>query len=217
MKVTSGNPIGGLETAKPSSGSVTVTGWAIDPNVPDPIGVAVYVNGRLASNATWPTSPGRTSRPSTRRRRPKPRVLGHGQHERRPASGLRVRLNVGAGDANPSLGCTTVAVPNANPVGHLESVSGGKGSLTAAGWALDPNTSSSIEVAIYLDGVLALRQTAAAARPDVAAAYPGFGSAHGFALPVTAAAGKHTVCAFGINTGPGDTNTPLGCKASTTS
>jgi hypothetical protein len=34
---------------------------------------------------------------------------------------------------------------------------------------------------------------------------------------VTAAAGKHTVCAFGINTGPGDTNTMLGCKAVTTS
>jgi hypothetical protein len=39
-------------------------------------------------------------------------------------------------------------------------------------------------------------------------------------LPVTLAAGKagkHTVCAFGINTGHGDTNTELGCKSVTTS
>jgi hypothetical protein len=107
-------------------------------------------------------------------------------------------------------------VPSGNPIGHLESVVGGKGSLTASGWALDPNTASSIEVALYVDGVLALQQTAAGDRPDIAAAYPGFGAAHGFVLPVTTKAGKHTVCAFGLNTGPGDTNTELGCKSVTT-
>jgi hypothetical protein len=30
---------------------------------------------------------------------------------------------------------------------------------------------------------------------------------------VTVKAGKHTVCAFGINVSRGDTNTSLGCKA----
>jgi len=36
-------------------------------------------------------------------------------------------------------------------------------------------------------------------------------------LPVTVKAGKHTVCAFGINVGRGDTNTNLGCTAVNTS
>ena len=43
------------------------------------------------------------------------------------------------------------------------------------------------------------------------------GAAHGFSLQVSAKAGAHRVCAFGINTGPGDTNTLLGCKSVTTS
>ncbi len=71
-------------------------------------------------------------------------------------------------------------------------------------------------MALYVDGVLAIQQTASNSRPDIAAAYPGFGAAHGFSLPVTIKAGKHTVCAFGINTGRGDTNTELGCKSVTT-
>ena len=126
-------------------------------------------------------------------------------------------LNTGPGDGNPKLGCMTVTVPSGNPIGHLESVVGAKGSLTATGWALDPNTPSSIEVALYVDGVFALQQTASVSRLDIAAAYPGFGAAHGFVLPVTVKAGKHTVCAFGINVSRGDTNTSLGCKAVTTS
>jgi hypothetical protein len=126
-------------------------------------------------------------------------------------------LNAGPGDANPLLGCKTVTVPNANPVGRLDAVTGGKGQVTAAGWALDPNTASPIEVAVFVDGVFALQQTATASRPDIAAAYPGFGAAHGFSLPVTVKAGKHAVCVFGINTGPGDANTVFGCKSVTAS
>jgi spore germination protein YaaH len=219
VKVSSGNPIGGLESAKPASGAVTVTGWTIDPNVPDPISVAVYVNGKLASNGL-----ANVSRPDVAAAYPPYGPLhGYSLTVDAPAGKDQVcvyGLNTGPGESNPVLGCKTVTVPSANPIGHLESVVGGKGSLTAAGWALDPDTASSIEVALYVDGVFALQQTAAGDRPDIAAAYPGFGAAHGFSLPVTLAAGKagkHTVCAFGINTGHGDTNTELGCKSVTTS
>jgi hypothetical protein len=87
--------------------------------------------------------------------------------------------------------------------------------LTATGWTIDPNTAASIEVAVYVDGALALQQTASLARPDIAADYPGFGAAHGFSLPVTTKAGKHAVCVYGLNVGHGDTNTLLGCSSAT--
>jgi spore germination protein YaaH len=212
VKVSSGSPIGDLESAKPSSGAVTVTGWGIDPNTASPISVAVYVNGKLASDGVADVS-----RPDVAADYP-PFGDQHGYSltVNAPAGKDQVcvyGLNTGPGDGNPKLGCTTVTVPSGNPIGHLESVVGGKGSLTATGWALDPNTASSIEVAIYVDGVVALQQTASISRPDIAADYPPFGAAHGFSLPVTVKAGKHTVCAFGINVGRGDTNTSLGCKA----
>ncbi|HEY5049824.1 MAG TPA: glycosyl hydrolase family 18 protein [Acidothermaceae bacterium] len=216
VKVSSGSPVGDLESAQPSSGAVTVTGWTIDPNTASPIGVAVYVNGKLASDGVADIS-----RPDVAADYP-PFGPEHGYSLTvdAPAGKDQVcvyGLNTGPGDGNPELGCTTVTVPSGNPIGHLESVVGAKGGFTASGWALDPNTASSIEVALYVDGAFALQQTASVSRPDIAADYPPFGAAHGFALPVTVKAGKHTVCAFGINVGRGDTNTSLGCEAVNTS
>jgi spore germination protein YaaH/uncharacterized membrane protein len=212
--VSSGNPFGGVEKVAPASGAVTVTGWAIDPNVPDPINVAVYVNGHLAADGV-----ANVARPDVGAVYPADGPLhGYSVTVNAPAGRDQVcvyGVNTGPGDANPVLGCKTVTVPSGNPVGHLESVKGAKGSLTATGWTIDPNTAASIEVAVYVDGVIALQQTASLARPDIASDYPGFGAAHGFSLPVTTKAGKHSVCVYGINVGNGDTNTVLGCATAT--
>jgi spore germination protein YaaH len=216
VTVSSGNPFGNVEAATASPGALTVRGWTIDPNTANPIAVAVYVDGRLLTNAT-----ANAARPDVAAVYPWAGA-NHGFSVTANASAGTHQvcvygINTGPGDANPVLGCKTVTVPSGNPFGNLDQVVGGAGGLTATGWAIDPNTSSSIEVAIYVDGAFALQQTANASRPDVGAAYPSFGSAHGYSLPVSTKAGKHTVCAFGINTGPGDTNTLLGCKAVTTS
>jgi hypothetical protein len=49
-------------------------------------------------------------------------------------------------------------------------------------------------------------------RPDVAAAYPGYGELHGFnAMSVPVQAGANLVCAYGINIGQGY-NQSLGCR-----
>jgi hypothetical protein len=40
---------------------------------------------------------------------------------------------------------------------------------------------------------------------------PGYGGAHGFSTTLPGGSGAHTVCAYGINRGPG-ANTLLGCK-----
>jgi hypothetical protein len=84
--------------------------------------------------------------------------------------------------------------------------------VTVNGWALDPDTSQSIAVHVYVDGVWTLAATAGGSRPDVGAAFPGYGSLHGFSVPFPVAAGLHTVCVYAINWGSGTTNTRLGCR-----
>ncbi len=79
-----------------------------------------------------------------------------------------------------------------------------------AGWALDPDSTSSIDVHVYVDGVGSIT-TANLSRPDVASAYPAYGAAHGFSRVVAAAPGTRNVCLYAINTGLGD-NTQLGCR-----
>jgi spore germination protein YaaH len=217
VQVSSGNPFGNVEAATTAPGSVTVKGWTIDPNGPDPIGVAVYVDGHLAIDGKADVA-----RPDVARVYP-----SYGADHGFSVTAANVPegkhnvcvygLNAGPGDANPLLGCRSVSVPSANPAGNLERVTGGVGGFTATGWALDPNTADPIEVVLYVDGAKSLQQVASASRPDVAAAFPGFGANHGFSFPVSTKPGKHTVCAFGLNTGAGTTNTLLGCQSVTTS
>ena len=80
--------------------------------------------------------------------------------------------------------------------------------IRVAGWALDYDTNASIDVHVYVDGQWAARATANASRPDVAAAYPGMGPAHGFDVSVPAGPGPHTVCVYGINAGPSGNGEP---------
>jgi hypothetical protein len=99
-----------------------------------------------------------------------------------------------------------------DPIGNVHDVSPGPAGLHVAGWTIDPDTASSIDVHIYVDNAFAQVLTASGSRPDVSAAYPGYGSMHGFDLTILVAAGPHTVCVYGINVGPGTVNGQLGCR-----
>ncbi|MEJ5254339.1 MAG: glycoside hydrolase family 25 protein [Acidimicrobiales bacterium] len=109
--------------------------------------------------------------------------------------------------AGPSSG---VAV--GNPFGSLDGVSSAPGTLTVSGWAIDPDTVGPIDVHLYVDGRWGGAVTADGARPDVGAAYPGFGANHGFRATIPVGPGSHEVCAYAINTGSGTTNPLLGCR-----
>ena len=95
------------------------------------------------------------------------------------------------------------------PVGALDGVSATKTTLTATGWALDPDTSSSTDVHVYVDGVGSVGK-AALSRPDVAAAYRK-GDKHGYAVTVPATEGPHDVCVYAMDSDPAG-NTSLGCR-----
>jgi hypothetical protein len=115
---------------------------------------------------------------------------------------------------NILLGCRTVVV-NHDPFGTFDVAAFGPSGIFVAGWAIDPDTAASTDVHVYVDGT-GYALTASATRDDVAAAFPGYGSAHGFSatVPAPTGPGPHTVCAYGINNAPTPgQNILLGCRS----
>lgn len=103
---------------------------------------------------------------------------------------------------------------NCDPWGAFDSVSGGKGTLTVAGWAQDPNTTNPVNLHVYVDGVMAGSTTTNRARADIEAKYHR-GLSYGYKATFTASPGKHDVCVYAINVGAGTNNTHIGCKSVT--
>ncbi|WP_341975319.1 hypothetical protein LTA6_003680 [Microbacterium sp. LTA6] len=213
----SGSPVGSVPTAKAVSGGVKVTGWALDPDTVSPATVHVYVDSvGVAASANL----ARTDIPAA--------YVAYGKNH-----GFDVTVNAAAGShnvcvyginsgpgGNVQLGCsvvqvgpTTITEKGRVPVGAFESVAVSGNVATATGWALDPDTASSIKVHLYV-GSAGKEYSADKVRADVAAANPGYGDRHGFSEALTLPVGKSTVCAYGINTGPGG-HVLLGCKEAT--
>lgn len=101
----------------------------------------------------------------------------------------------------------------AQPIGSYEYASGGVGTVTVAGWALDRSSSASIPVHVYVGSASTAIPTTFA-RSDVAAQYPTLGAAHGFAATVDAAPGTWQVCLYALGVQSGN-NAMLGCKTVT--
>jgi hypothetical protein len=98
-------------------------------------------------------------------------------------------------------------------VGNYDNLSASAGRLTAWGWALDPDHKASVAVTdVYVDGQYGGQVLANGSRPDVGAAFPGAGDAHGWSYSADASPGVHTVCPFAIDVEIPTRNTPLGCR-----
>jgi hypothetical protein len=121
-------------------------------------------------------------------------------------------INVGVG-SNTALACRSVAVPGGSPIGSIDAVGTGAGSINLGGWAIDPDTSDPISVHVYVDS-LGYALSAAEARSDLGAVYPLYGPSHGFGGSIAAAPGARRVCVYGINVGAGG-NSLLGCRSVT--
>ncbi|AWB95914.1 hypothetical protein DCE93_09765 [Agromyces badenianii] len=198
-------PVGNLEVIKGGVGQVEVSGWAIDPDTAASIQVHVYVDSfsmAVVANGERPDLAAVYPANGTK----------HGFGATMPASPgthtvCAYGINTAAG-GNSLLGCRVVQVTapivekGRVPIGYLEGVSVDATGVTASGWAIDPDTAASIQVHVYVDS-FSVATTASLDRADVGAAYPGYGAAHGYSQQVPAAPGPHSVCAYGINTGPG--------------
>lgn len=82
-----------------------------------------------------------------------------------------------------------------------------------SGWAVDPNQPTApIDVHVYVGNAGYNIGKASARRDDVGKALPAYGPNHGYNATLTVPAGKHRVCAFGINSGPGNNQPLKDCK-----
>lgn len=208
VTIASASPVGAVDSVVAAPGGVRVNGWALDPESTASIAVHAYVDG-----VGYPLRAS-GQRPDIGRAYPA-NGAAHGFTADLPASaGARsvcfFAINQGAG-GNSNLGCKTVTAVGSTPVGALDVVSTSANAITVAGWALDGDTTASIPVHVYVDGVGRVT-TASNARPDIARNYPAYGAAHGFSSTVTASAGSHSVCVYAINQGAGTSNTTLGCR-----
>ncbi|WP_136519415.1 hypothetical protein [Cellulomonas telluris] len=205
--VANAEPIGALDEVTVSGGTVTARGWALDPDTDASIGVRLLVDGAAVASATAS---------ATRRdvERAYGRGAAHGYTLSAQAAPGRRSVCVQAVDATSgtalTLTCRTVTVTNAPPVGSLDAVTAGPGTLGVRGWALDPDTTASIRVHVYVDGKPVRSLVASAARPDVERAY-GRGAAHGFSTTIPAESGRREVCVWAIDTG-GGANPVVGCR-----
>jgi hypothetical protein len=88
--------------------------------------------------------------------------------------------------------------------------------IHVAGWTFDPNTTDPIHYTVSDNGTMT-DNVANGTRTDIAAAYPGVGSTHGFDLTIdesTSPAATHQICITAKNTGAG-ADQKLGCKTIT--
>lgn len=208
-----GSPQGAVDGIEVGPGTVSVRGWALDPDTKDPIDVHVYVGGAgHPTTADVPRSDIGTAYPAY--------GPNHGYLKTVPASAgpqtvCVYGINTKVGNNKLLAGCQQVFVPPAQdpgtpPVGRLDETVIKADQVTLRGWTLDPDTASSTEVHVYIGGV-GTAHTAADERKDIAAAYPGYGAAHGFTVQRTLPPGGERVCVYGINNASGS-HTVLGCQ-----
>ncbi|MDK3256151.1 peptidoglycan recognition protein family protein [Blastococcus capsensis] len=210
-------PRGSLDSATVFGSEVLVRGWALDDNQPTTaLAVHLYVNGRgagaVTAGAARPDVAGAFPGASPARGFSAVLQLGSGSNQV-----CAYAINVGAGSENPQLGCRTVTVGTAShsPVGTLSGATVAGRMVTLDGWSVDPDArTNATEVHVYVDGRGA--STVAAGTSVAAASAAGYapfgvGTASGYRTALAVDAGRHRICAYGINVATGS-NRLLGCR-----
>lgn len=203
------SPFGAFDSVQRVPGGLQLSGWAIDPDVADPIDVHVYLDGGFVTGLT-----ANGERADVGAAHPG-YGTAHGFSGTIPVTsgGAHVvcvyAINGGPG-SNAFLRCRLVVV-GVNPFGRVDAARRAPGGIRVTGWAFDADATGAITVHAYVDGAFATSFSANVGRADVGAAFPGYGDNHGFdaVVPITAP-GRHVVCLYGINVGPGG-NSPVRC------
>ncbi|MDQ3933199.1 MAG: hypothetical protein M3340_01055 [Actinomycetota bacterium] len=217
-----GSPFGSFDSADGRvGGAARVRGWTIDPD--DRVAVTdvhAYIDGPAGSGARG-IDLGRAgdSRPDVAN-------VHSGAGDKHGfdkaidglAPGVHTvwiyGINAAGGGENPLLGVRTIKVPGPDPIGNVESVSGAAGGfIQLSGWVMDPDAPRTpTSVHAYVDGPAGSGAPLAAvdagmSRPDVAVAFPGAGSEHGYSSAFGGISpGEHTVYVYGINAAGGGQN-----------
>lgn len=207
---TGKSPVGRFRYVTTTPGRIQVGGWALDPETSVPVNTELIVDGTVRSSVRadkWSSS-----LPA--------QYIGLGRYRQFGTTAVAIpagthtvcmRAKNQAAGLDTLVDCRIVTVPAHDPGGRLEIVSSSrKGKVDITGWALDLESTRSVNVLLVVAGkwhvVPANRR-----RDDIAATYPGYGAAHGLAASVSAPGGPTEVCAYGINL-EGGKNSLLGCR-----
>jgi surface antigen len=225
---TGGTPIGSVDQVSGwGSGNAFVRGWAMDPDAKTTsTSVHVYIDGPAGAGTFFGAHSANQSRPDVA-------AAYAGSNDAHgfafALSGIATghhtlyiyAIDIAGGGTNPLLASVGVDVPGStagSAFGSLDGVTGRVGHIAhLGGWAADPDAPTSpVHVHVYADGwpggsgAGTDLGSAAVARNDVAAAYPGYGSAHGFESDLGGLTpGLHTLWVFAINVAGGGDNTFL--------
>lgn len=216
-------PFGNFDSIQRAPSGAIISGWAIDPNAGKG---AIRVNTFGGTGNDVSTNPNREiiaddPRPDVGSRYPK-YGSNHG-YSGTIALGYRTHtvcsyaINRGPG-SHKQIGCKTINI-SPHPFGDLNQVKPVPGGVEVTGWAIDPDTKSSIRVHLYGGsgahgvGNPFLSLDTNVSRPDVEQQYGPYGDLHGYKAFFSLPAGEHKVCAYGINA----PNTPgehkqIGCR-----
>ncbi len=208
---SSGNvPIGELDSVDADEpGTIRVQGWAIDPDVVDPIVVNIHVNGDVVATITAD----------------RPRIdIGtafrsygenHGFDYSFPSTIGTKEVCVYAANADGGsatlLGCSRVRVTAGTATGVIESARSRRdGGVRVRGWAVLEGSAEPVDVDLVVDGEMVKTVTADRAREDLADTLGELGVDHGFATTVRRGAGAQQICASVVDPET-DERIELGC------
>ena len=187
-------PVGRIDLAWGTPGTVRAVGWMVDPDTSASLQVWMSIDSRLViATADVPRRdlPASLRRFGTRH--------GYDISVNGVAAGVHqvcvAAVNKGSGPPLQLVGCANVDVPPALPMGAIDTVTPVPGeSARVRGWALDVGNTFPVEVRLAVDGREVARQRATSSVPGLAWFFPRHGANHGFDLTVAAAPGTHEFC-----------------------
>lgn len=204
-----GTPEGVLSSMATGVGSLTLSGWAVDPDaISSSVNISIQVDSAwylLVANqagddmsTSYPGAGDQHAFAGTIQVPPGVRTLC-------------VYLgNQGAGTTG-SLGCQTVTIKDTSPRGEIRDIWTTMDGISLWGWAADQDAPTSpLDIRVVTNNIL---QTWQADQPwqPISDLMPGVGIDHGWGSTLRVGAGDYSVCVYAVNKGAGaDTN--LGCR-----
>lgn len=215
------NAYGALDAAWIEGTGIQVTGWMLDPDAINGLGIIHFYDQGPFGTSGYPTGIANQTRDDVNRAY---NVLGqYGYSTTLPWTGpgthtiCAYAINVGRGTGNQQIGCRTVVVPG--PVGAFDYAAvSPAGQIDIVGWAADPAAPGArAEVHAYVTGPAGTSGTPGIftgdARSDVARVLPWAGGNQGFHATVRSMGeGDNQVCLWAINVRPPNNNPGIACR-----
>lgn len=214
------SPVGVVDQITSTGPTISLSGWAFDPDTTDSSELNVYI-GKVQDGSTQSTITADLSRPDVAAAYPGiGQNHGYSMTTTRPGGTYPVcvyALNKAGLGTNKFLGCKTLNIIGGPPIGVIDSINAVSGGIRATGWALDPDSTSSVSLHVYVgqnqDGSTQSTKVADMSRTDLLSVYPGNGSNHGFDFTINKPAGTYPICIYALNHSGMGANTLLGCKS----